>query len=167
MILFAAISTPPGEGAIGIIRLSGQGAIDLLARIFRPYNANSARKNYSLNLGWIMDAHSEKIDEVLVSIMRGPHSYTAEDVVEINCHGGSVAIRRCLQRCLEEGARLAEPGEFTKRAYLNGRLELSQAEAVMEIIRAKTERGFKISFTGNGRKKRAGDCRAGRAFTAS
>ncbi len=147
--LIVAISTPPGEGAIGIIRLSGQGAIDLLARIFRPYNANldiTARNNYSLNLGWIMDANSEKIDEVLVSIMRGPHSYTAEDVVEINCHGGSVAIRRCLQRCLEEGARLAEPGEFTKRAYLNGRLELSQAEAVMEIIRAKTERGLKLAL---------------------
>ncbi len=147
--LIVAISTPPGEGAIGIIRLSGQGAIDLLAKIFRPYKADSeiaSRKNYSLNLGWIMDADGEKIDEVLVSVMRGPHSYTAEDVVEINCHGGSVAIRRCLQRCLDQGARLAEPGEFTKRAYLNGRLELSQAEAVMELIRAKTDRGLKLAL---------------------
>lgn len=147
--LIVAISTPPGEGAIGIIRLSGQGALDLLGNIFRPYHAGldvADRKNYSLNLGWIMEANGEKIDEVLVSIMRGPHSYTAEDVVEINCHGGSVAIRRCLQRSLDQGARLAEPGEFTKRAYLNGRLELSQAEAVMELIRAKTDRGLKLAL---------------------
>lgn len=147
--LIAAISTPPGEGAIGIIRLSGQGAIDLLGNIFRPYHAGlevAERKNYALNLGWIIEANGDKIDEVLVSIMRGPHSYTAEDVVEINCHGGSVAIRRCLQRSLDLGARLAEPGEFTKRAYLNGRLELSQAEAVMELIRAKTDRGLKLAL---------------------
>ena len=147
--LIVAIATPPGEGAIGIIRLSGQGAIELLANIFRPYKSDAdigARKNYSLSLGWIIETNGEKIDEVLVSIMRAPHSYTAEDVVEINCHGGSVAIRRCLQRCLQQGARLAEPGEFTKRAYLNGRLDLSQAEAVMELIRAKTERGLKLAL---------------------
>ena len=147
--LIVAISTPPGEGAIGIIRMSGLGAIDLLAKIFRPYKVDSdiaSRNNYSLSLGWMIEANEEKIDEVLVSIMRGPHSYTAEDVVEINCHGGSVAIRRCLQRCLHQGARLAEPGEFTKRAYLNGRLELSQAEAVMELIRAKTDRGLKLAL---------------------
>lgn len=147
--LIVAISTPPGEGAIGIIRLSGEGVFDLLGRIFRPYKADpelTARRNHSLNLGWIVDEQGAKIDEVLVGIMRGPHSYTAEDVAEINCHGGSLAIRRCLQRCLDEGARLAEPGEFTKRAFLNGRLELSQAEAVMEIIRAKTDRGLKLAL---------------------
>ncbi len=143
-----AISTPPGEGAIGIIRLSGSGVIELVGKVFMPYQEGfelTERKNFSLNLGWIMGSSGEKIDEVLVSVMRAPHSYTGEDLVEINCHGGSLVLRRCLQRCLEQGVRLAEPGEFTKRAFLNGRLELSQAEAVIDIIRAKTERGLRLA----------------------
>lgn len=143
-----AISTPPGEGAVGIIRLSGPGVVEMTSAVFRPYNADlplTQRRNYSLSLGWVMDSDGEKIDEVLVGVMRAPHSYTGEDVVEINCHGGSLALRRCLQRCLEQGARLAEPGEFTKRAFLNDRLELSQAEAVIDIIRAKTERGLRLA----------------------
>lgn len=144
-----AISTPPGEGAVGIVRLSGSGVIETVSGFFQPYNKElplTQRKNFSLSLGWVLDVEGEKIDEVLVSVMRSPHSYTGEDVVEINCHGGSLAIRRCLQRCLDAGVRLAEPGEFTKRAFLNDRLELSQAEAVIDIIRAKTERGLKLAL---------------------
>ncbi|MCX5780865.1 MAG: tRNA uridine-5-carboxymethylaminomethyl(34) synthesis GTPase MnmE, partial [Firmicutes bacterium] len=101
---------------------------------------------FTLSLGWIIDQDGSKIDQVLLGMMRAPHSYTGEDVIEINCHGGSMPVRRCLQRCLAAGMRLAEPGEFTKRAFLNGRLELSQAEAVVDIIRAKTERGLKLAM---------------------
>jgi len=144
-----AIATPPGEAAIGIVRLSGPGVIEQVESIFQPYREGmelSERANFSLNLGWLVAVDGEKIDEVLVSVMRAPHSYTGEDLVEINCHGGSLAIRLCLQRCLELGVRIAEPGEFTKRAFLNGRLELSQAEAVIDIIRAKTERGLHLAL---------------------
>ena len=143
-----AVSTPPGEGAVGIIRMSGNGAVHIAEKIFLPYNRDVSlreRRNFSLNLGWILAADENLIDEVLIGIMRAPHSYTGEDVVEINCHGGGAALRGCLQRCLDLGARLAEPGEFTKRAFLNDRLELEQAEAVLEIIRAKTERGLQLA----------------------
>jgi len=143
-----AVSTPPGEGAVGIIRMSGNGALNIADRIFLPYNRDVSlreRRNFSLNLGWILAADENRIDEVLIGIMRAPHSYTGEDVVEINCHGGGAALRACLQRCLDLGARLAEPGEFTKRAFLNDRLALEQAEAVLEIIRAKTERGLQLA----------------------
>jgi len=144
----AALSTPPGEGGIGIIRLSGETVIDRVSAIFLPAANRTLqqRPGFSLNRGWIIDENNEKIDEVLLGIMRAPHSYTGEDVVEINCHGGSLPVRRCLQRCLDAGARLAEPGEFTKRAFLNGRLDLSQAEAVIDIIRAKTDRGLKLAL---------------------
>jgi tRNA modification GTPase len=143
-----ALSTPPGEGGIGIIRLSGNGVLDKISKIFLPVTETELgqRKGFTLNLGWIMDEDGGKIDEVLLGIMRAPHSYTGEDVVEINCHGGSMPVRRCLQRCIEVGLVLAEPGEFTKRAFLNGRLDLSQAEAVIDIIRAKTERGLKLAL---------------------
>jgi len=146
--IIVAVSTPPGEGAVGIVRMSGNGAIEIADKIFLPYNKNlllSERRNFSLNLGWILAAQGQRIDEVLMGIMRSPHSYTGEDVVEINCHGGSAALRACLQRCLDLGARLAEPGEFTKRAFLNDRLGLEQAEAVLDIIRAKTERGLQLA----------------------
>jgi len=144
----AALSTPPGEGGIGIIRLSGAGVIETVSEIFVTAAGRdiTQRPGYTLNLGWIIDHQGNKIDQVLLGIMRAPHSYTGEDVVEINCHGGSMPVRRCLQRCLEVGLRMAEPGEFTKRAFLNGRLELSQAEAVIDIIRAKTERGLKLAL---------------------
>jgi len=117
-------------------------------RLFLPAKVKEVedRPSFSLTLGWIKDEDGSKLDEVLLGIMRSPHSYTGEDVVEINCHGGSLPIRRCLQRCVESGARLAEPGEFTKRAFLNGRLDLSQAEAVIDIIRAKTERGLQLAL---------------------
>jgi len=144
----AALSTPPGEGGIGIIRLSGHEVIEKVGEIFVPVTgkALSQRHGYTLNLGWIIDQDGSKIDQVLLGIMKAPHSYTGEDVVEINCHGGSMPVRRCLQRCLEAGLRMAEPGEFTKRAFLNGRMELSQAEAVIDIIRAKTDRGLKLAM---------------------
>ncbi|MEA4925256.1 MAG: tRNA uridine-5-carboxymethylaminomethyl(34) synthesis GTPase MnmE [Syntrophomonadaceae bacterium] len=144
----AALSTPPGEGGIGIIRLSGKGVIDTVQQIFLPATGQelSQRRGFTLTLGWILDRQGNKIDQVLVGIMRAPHSYTGEDVVEINCHGGSIPVRRCLQRCLEIGLRMADPGEFTKRAFLNGRLDLSQAEAVIDIIRAKTDRGLKLAL---------------------
>jgi tRNA modification GTPase TrmE len=144
----AALSTPPGEGGIGIIRLSGKSVIEMAQKIFLSAAGKelNQRRNYTLTLGWIIDEQGKKIDQVLLSIMRAPHSYTGEDVVEINCHGGSIPVRRCLQRCLDTGFRMADPGEFTKRAFLNGRLDLSQAEAVIDIIRAKTDRGLKLAM---------------------
>lgn len=145
----AALSTPPGEGGIAIIRLSGPGVIDQVSKIFRPYSPGldlKQRPGYSLTLGHMVDAQGLKIDEVLIGLMRGPKSYTGEDVVEINCHGGVLPARRCLKRVLDGEVRLAEPGEFTKRAFLNGRLDASQAEAVIDIIRAKTEQGLRVAL---------------------
>ncbi len=144
----AAISTPPGESGIAIVRLSGSNVIEKVSRIFKPYSPGTdirRKKGYSLTLGWILDDEKEVIDEVLVSIMRAPRSYTGEDVVEINCHGGSLPVRRCLEVVLKSGVRLAEPGEFTRRAFLNGRLDASQVEAVIDIIRAKTEKSLKLA----------------------
>ncbi|MEQ8173882.1 MAG: tRNA uridine-5-carboxymethylaminomethyl(34) synthesis GTPase MnmE [Syntrophomonadaceae bacterium] len=147
--VIAALSTPPGEGGIAIIRLSGPGVINQVARIFKPHSPGvdiKERPGYSLTLGHIVDDRGLKIDEVLIGIMRGPKSYTGEDVVEINCHGGILPARRCLKRVLDCNVRLAEPGEFTKRAFLNGRMDASQAEAVIDIIRAKTEKGLKVAL---------------------
>ncbi|MDN5325331.1 MAG: tRNA modification GTPase [Moorella sp. (in: firmicutes)] len=141
----AALGTPPGEGGIGIIRLSGSQAIAIAAKIFKPVKGPdlAATGSHTLRLGFIIDPNSgESLDEVLVSVMRAPRSYTAEDVVEINCHGGALATSRVLQLVLRTGARLAEPGEFTRRAFLNGRLDLAQAEAVLEIIRARSSKGL-------------------------
>jgi tRNA modification GTPase len=145
----AAISTPPGEGGISIVRLSGEGVIELVKGSFQPYKLGvdlTARPGYTLTLGWIINEKKENVDEVLVSIMRKPHSYTGEDVVEINCHGGNLPARRCLEELVRKGVRLAEPGEFTRRAFLNGRLDMSQAEAVVDIIRSKTDRGMKLAI---------------------
>lgn len=143
----AAISTPLGEGGIGIVRVSGSDAIPLVDRAFRsPKGKDLAfSRNWSINYGWIIEHRGEKIDEVIVSVMRAPHSYTREDVVEINCHGGLIPLQGVLERVLELGARLAEPGEFTKRAFLHGRLDLSQAEAVIDVIRAKTDRSHRAA----------------------
>ncbi len=144
----AAISTPLGEGGIGIVRLSGPDAVSLVDQAFVSPKGRrlASARNWSLNFGWIVDKHGEKIDEVIVSVMRAPHSYTREDVVEINCHGGLIPLQGVLERILELGARLAEPGEFTKRAFLHGRLDLSQAEAVIDVIRAKTDRGHRLAM---------------------
>lgn len=144
----AAISTPPGEGAIGIVRLSGDDAVAIVDRL---YQAGSKRladvASHTINYGHIYNPKTnEMIDEVMVSIMRAPKTFTREDVVEINCHGGVVSVNRLLQAILQNGARMAEPGEFTKRAFLNGRIDLSQAEAVMDLIRAKTDRAMDVAL---------------------
>ncbi len=137
-----AVSTPPGEGGIGIIRVSGPTAIPLVSGVFRPRNVKqlAEKKTHTLHYGHVVDPRSgETIDEVLVSVMRAPATYTREDVVEINCHGGMAPLWRIVSILITAGARQAEPGEFTKRAFLNGRIDLVQAEAVMDIIHAKTE----------------------------
>lgn len=147
----AAISTPPGEGGIAIVRLSGTGVLEKLSPLFRPRREDIKlvdRRSHTLTLGWMLDNAGEILDEVLVTVMRGPHSYTGEDVAEINCHGGYLPARRCLERVLAAGFRLAEPGEFTRRAYLNGRLDISQAEAVIDIIRAKSDKGMQLAQQG-------------------
>jgi len=135
----AAVSTPPGAGGIGVVRLSGVGALEILARLFVPQRERTPPPSHRLVRGRVVDASGEAIDEVLAVAMRGPHSYTGEDVVEIHCHGSPPVLRRVLARCCECGARTAEPGEFTKRAFLNGRIDLVQAEAVAALIGARTE----------------------------
>ena len=137
----AAIATASGNSGIGIIRVSGDEAIEIVDKIFKSVNSDKKLvnvKSHTINYGHIVD-NDKVIDEVLVSVMNGPHSYTGEDVVEINCHGGMIVIRKILEIVLKNGARTAEPGEFTKRAFLNGRMDLSQAEAVRDVINAKNE----------------------------
>ena len=138
----AAIATPLGEGGIGIIRISGDDSLEILNRIFRPASGKPV-KSRMMTYGHIINPEDSSItDEVLAVYMKGPKTYTAEDVAEINCHGGLIPLKRVLSLVLGAGARLAEPGEFTKRAFLNGRLDLSQAEAVIDVISAKTDRFF-------------------------
>lgn len=143
-----AISTPPGEGGIGIVRLSGKDAVQVVQEIFKSKNGKvlSEVHSHTISYGHIMSS-GEIIDEVLVTVMRGPCTYTREDIVEINCHGGIVPLKRVLELVIKKGARLAEPGEFTKRAYLNGRIDLTQAEAVADIIRAKTNASYKAALS--------------------
>ena len=142
----AAIATAPGEGGIGIIRISGEESKSVLDKIFIPANPSSLQ-NRKMSYGNIVDPLSNKvIDEVLCVYMKGPKTYTVEDVVEINCHGGMVPLRKTLELVLANGARMAEPGEFTKRAFLNGRLDLSQAEAVIDVIKAKTDNTFDVAL---------------------
>ncbi len=135
------VSTPAGHGGIGVIRISGRDAISFAGKIARPRNSTLVLANsHSIHYGHVVDpANGEIVDEVLVSVMRGPSTYTREDVVEINCHGGAAALQRTMRLLVATGVRQAEPGEFTKRAFLNGRIDLAQAEAVMDIIRARTE----------------------------
>jgi len=144
----AAISTPLGEGGIGIVRLSGKDSIKIAERIFMSKNKSiKDSQSYRVLYGYIKDPSTgNKIDEVLVTVMRAPHSYTREDVIEINCHGGMVILRKTLELVLKQGARLADPGEFTKRAFLNGRIDLIQAEAVLDLIRSKTDESRRIAI---------------------
>ena len=144
----AAIATAPGEGGIGIIRISGADSIAIASSIFKPFYKENLLDypNRSLVYGNIVDS-DRVIDEVLIARMEGPNSYTAEDVVEINCHGGFISVKKILELVLKKGARLADPGEFTKRAFLNGRIDLSQAEAVIDIINAKTDQSHDIAQT--------------------
>ena len=145
----AAISTAMNRSGIGIIRISGNDAIPILKKIFRSPDKRkdiSASASHTVHYGYIYDEDT-MIDEVLVLIMKAPHSYTREDVVEIDCHGGIISVKKILQVILSSGAVLAEPGEFTKRAFLNGRIDLSQAEAVMDLIMAKNETAMEYSLS--------------------
>lgn len=137
-----AISTPIGEGGIGIVRLSGDKAREIGQKLFRGRLVNGG-----ISYGHIVNPENgEVVDEVLVSCLAAPHSYTREDVVEINCHGGPSPLQRVLELCLEQGARLANPGEFTLRAFLNGRIDLAQAEAVLDVIQAKTQASLRVAM---------------------
>ena len=141
--IIAAISTPPGEGGIGIVRISGGGSSDLLSRVFRAVaplepDATSFAGRH-MYYGHVIDSEGVVVDEALAVFMAGPRTYTGEDIAELHCHGSVAALRKALSLFLREGARLAEPGEFTKRAFLSGRVDLAQAEAVIDIINAKTD----------------------------
>jgi tRNA modification GTPase len=145
----AAISTPLGEGAIAIVRLSGPHAIQIANKVFHSPNGKDllVQASHTIHYGHLVDPKTEEVvEEVMLSLMKGPKTFTREDVVEINCHGGLVSVNRVLQLVLINGARLAEPGEFTKRAFLNGRIDLSQAEAVMDLIRAKTDKAMNVAL---------------------
>ena len=153
----AAISTAMTNSGIGIVRISGEEAFDIIKRIYKGKKDKdlSKVKSHTIHYGYIMDG-KETIDEVLVMIMRGPHSYTGEDTVEINCHGGVFVVKKILETVIKYGARPADPGEFTKRAFLNGRMDLSQAEAVIDVINSKNEYALKSSVSqlkGNVQKK--------------
>ena len=143
----AAISTPRGEGGIGIVRLSGAESIGILAKIFRPISKKNVKelKNFTINYGHLY-SDDRLVDEVMVSIMKGSKTYTKEDIVEINCHGGYLMTEKVLELVLSSGARIAEQGEFTRRAFMNGRLDLTQAEAVIDLIHGKTERSLSLSL---------------------
>lgn len=146
----AAISTPPGEGGIGIVRISGRDAVLIADKVFISSENKrlSEFRSHRITHGFVRDRNSNKrIDEVLVTVMRAPRTYTREDVVEINCHGGMQAVKAVMLLVLREGVRIAEPGEFTKRAFLNGRIDLSQAEAVIDVIRAKSDRAETLALS--------------------
>ncbi len=145
----AAISTPIGEGGIGIVRLTGPEAVEILERLFvpGPETGLSGLEPRKLHYGHIVDPESgERVDEVLAAYMPAPRTFTRQDVVEVNGHGGIVPLRHILALCLRQGARLAEPGEFTARAFLNGRLDLAQAEAVLDVVQAKTETSLRAAM---------------------
>ncbi|MDV2581605.1 tRNA uridine-5-carboxymethylaminomethyl(34) synthesis GTPase MnmE [Alkalibacillus haloalkaliphilus] len=142
----AAISTPVGEGAIAIVRLTGDEAISITNQIL-PTKDLQQVDSHTIHYGKIVDPKTEdQLEEVMVSVLKAPKTFTREDTIEINCHGGMVSVNRVLQLVLRHGARLAEPGEFTKRAFLNGRIDLSQAEAVMDLIRSKTDRAMSVAL---------------------
>lgn len=142
----SSISTPVGEGAIAIVRLSGIDALEIADKLYRGKQTLAEVETHTINYGHIVDPDTEEvIEEVMAAVMRAPKTYTREDIVEINCHGGINTINRILQLTLKHGARMAEPGEFTKRAFLNGRIDLSQAEGVMDFIRAKTTEASKVA----------------------
>ncbi|QER41838.1 tRNA uridine-5-carboxymethylaminomethyl(34) synthesis GTPase MnmE [Thermodesulfobacterium sp. TA1] len=143
----AAIATPLGRGAIGVIKISGEASLSILKRIFRPKNPKASFQSHRLHYGFIVDPETEKvIDEVMAVYMQKPKTYTKEDVVEIYAHSGSFILKKILELVLKAGARPAQPGEFTLRAYLNGRIDLSQAEAIQELISAKSEKALQLSL---------------------
>ncbi len=142
-----AISTPPGESGIGIVRLSGEDAVRIVEEVFQSKSGKNLTElpSHTISYGHIT-SNGEIVDEVLVTVMRAPRTYTREDIVEINCHGGVVPLRCVLELVIDGGAALAEPGEFTRRAYMNGRIDLTQAEAVVDIIRAKTDISGRVAL---------------------
>jgi tRNA modification GTPase len=144
----AAVATPVGEGGVAIVRMSGPDAERIAQEIFsRSGGRNGALRSHTLHYGTVRDPRTDEVlDQALLSLMRKPRSYTGEDVVEVHCHGGPLLVRRVLELILSCGARHAEPGEFTKRAYLNGRLDLAQAEAVLDLIRARTDKGMRLAL---------------------
>ncbi|MBE5661343.1 tRNA uridine-5-carboxymethylaminomethyl(34) synthesis GTPase MnmE [Staphylococcus sp. SS251] len=142
-----SISTPMGEGAIGIVRLSGPQAVEIADNLYKGKHLLKDVPSHTINYGHIIDPDTkEVVEEVMVSVLRAPKTFTREDIIEINCHGGILTINRVLELTMTHGARMAEPGEFTKRAFLNGRIDLSQAEAVMDFIRSKTDRASKVAM---------------------
>lgn len=142
-----SISTPMGEGAIGIVRLSGSRAIEITDKLYKGKKPLAEVDSHTINYGHIVDPDTnEVVEEVMVSVLRAPKTFTREDIVEINCHGGILTINRVLELTMTAGARMAEPGEYTKRAFINGRIDLSQAEAVMDFIRSKTDRASKVAM---------------------
>ncbi|MBF2261838.1 tRNA uridine-5-carboxymethylaminomethyl(34) synthesis GTPase MnmE [Staphylococcus capitis] len=142
-----SISTPMGEGAIGIVRLSGPQAIEIGDTLYKGKKKLSEVDTHTINYGHIIDPETnETVEEVMISLLRAPKTFTREDIIEINCHGGILTINRILELTMTYGARMAEPGEYTKRAFLNGRIDLSQAEAVMDFIRSKTDRASKVAM---------------------
>lgn len=144
----AAIATPPGRGAIGVIKISGEKSLEILQKIFKPFKPRSHFESHRFYYGHIIDPKTEEIlDEVLVVYMKKPYSYTREDVVEIHAHSGYFNLRKILELVLREGARPARPGEFTLRAFLNGRIDLAQAEAIEELISAKSEKALKLALS--------------------
>ena len=162
----AAISTPIGESGIGIVRISGPKALEIAQKVFRDKKLNKTKvKNFfshTVHYGFVIDPESgEKIDEIILVLMKAPQTYTREDTVEFNCHGGILSLRKVLETVINYGARMAEPGEFTKRSFLNGRIDLSQAEAVIDLIQAKTERSLSSSLAqlGGSLKKKIEDLR--------
>lgn len=147
MEAIAAISTPPGYGGIGIIRVSGKDSFKIIEKIFEPKNKeNNEIKGYTMKYGKILGSNGKIIDEALVTYFVSPKSFTTENMCEINSHGGPVVVKKILELCLENGARMAEPGEFTKLAFLNGRIDLAQAEAIIDMINAKTEKEQQASI---------------------
>ncbi|PID71886.1 MAG: tRNA uridine-5-carboxymethylaminomethyl(34) synthesis GTPase MnmE [Desulfobulbus propionicus] len=141
----AAIATPPGTGGIGIIRISGSAALAVLKQLFFPKAGISQFESHKLYYGTLKDAEGQPLDEILAVYMQAPHTYTVEDVVELHCHGSYVLLQKVLQTVFSCGVRSADPGEFTKRAFLGGRIDLTQAEAVIELLNAQTEKGAKLA----------------------
>ncbi|WP_262614223.1 tRNA uridine-5-carboxymethylaminomethyl(34) synthesis GTPase MnmE [Staphylococcus sp. IVB6246] len=142
-----SISTPMGEGAIGIVRLSGHDAVAIADKLYKGKQKLEQVPTHTINYGHIIDPETgDVVEEVMVSVLRAPRTFTREDIVEINCHGGILTINLVLELTMTHGARMAEPGEYTKRAFLNGRIDLSQAEAVMDFIRSKTDRASKVAM---------------------
>lgn len=142
-----SISTPMGEGAIGIVRLSGSEAVEIGDKLYKGKKKLKDVPSHTINYGHIIDPETDEVvEEVMISVLRAPKTFTREDIIEINCHGGILTINRILELTMTHGARMAEPGEYTKRAFLNGRIDLSQAEAVMDFIRSKTDRASKVAM---------------------